>query len=166
MVSNVMVWAMPNSLLSETDTGFMMCAKVIETNLHKKSKRFEKPPFACIFTAMSQTIYDYSIHTLSRQPFDFSALRGKKILVVNTASKCGLTPQYEGLQALYDQYQAQGFVVVGFPANNFMSQEPGTSAEIATFCQKKHTLFIPINEIYLPIMITFDDQYNFGYEQN
>ncbi|WP_396177859.1 glutathione peroxidase [Flavobacterium sp.] len=91
-----------------------------------------------------QSIYQFKVTDLSGEEFDFASLKGKKILVVNTASKCGLTPQYEGLQALYDQYQAQGFVVVGFPANNFMSQEPGTSAEIATFCQKNYGVTFPM----------------------
>ena len=136
---------MPNSLLSETDTGLMMCAKVIETNLHKKSKRFAKPPFAFIFTAMSQTIYDYSIHTLSRQPFDFSALRGKKILVVNTASACGLTPQYKQLQELYETTKDK-LEIIGVPCNDFANQEPGSAEEIERFCEVNFGVTFPLLE--------------------
>lgn len=65
-------------------------------------------------------------------------------MVVNTASKCGLTPQYEQLEALYDQYKDSNFVIVGFPANNFMSQEPGTNEEIAEFCQKNYGVSFPM----------------------
>ena len=76
--------------------------------------------------------------------FDFSTLKGKKILVVNTASECGLTPQYEQLQAIYEKYKDKNFVIVGFPANNFGSQEPGTNAQIATFCQKNYGVSFPM----------------------
>ena len=91
-----------------------------------------------------QSIYQFKVTDLSGKEFDFASLKGKKILVVNTASKCGLTPQYEGLQGLYEKYKDQNFIVVGFPANNFMSQEPGTSAEIATFCEKNYGVTFPM----------------------
>lgn len=85
-----------------------------------------------------QSIHQFKVTDLSGQPFDFSTLKGKKVLVVNTASKCGLTPQYKELQALYEKYKNQNFVIVGFPANNFMSQEPGTNEEIAQFCEANY----------------------------
>jgi glutathione peroxidase len=75
-----------------------------------------------------------------------ASLKGKKVMVVNTASKCGLTPQYEGLEALYKQFKDSGFVIVGFPANNFMGQEPGTNEEIASFCQKNYGVSFPMME--------------------
>ena len=75
---------------------------------------------------------------------DFSTLKGKKILVVNTASECGLTPQYEQLQAIYEKYKDKNFVIVGFPANNFGAQEPGTNQEIATFCQQNYGVSFPM----------------------
>ena len=76
--------------------------------------------------------------------FDFASLKGKKIMVVNTASKCGLTPQYEELEALYTKYKSKNFVIVGFPANDFMSQEPGTDQEIAQFCQLNYGVSFPM----------------------
>ena len=96
-------------------------------------------------TAMNkQTIYQFKVEDLSGEKFDFASLKGKKIMIVNTASKCGLTPQYKELEALYKEYAAKGFVIIGFPANNFASQEPGTNAEIATFCQLNYGVTFPM----------------------
>ena len=81
------------------------------------------------------TIYNFKVKDLSGKEFDFSKLKGKKILIVNTASKCGLTPQYKQLEAIYQEYKDKNFVIVGFPANNFASQEPGSDKEIETFCK-------------------------------
>ena len=86
-------------------------------------------------TMTKQSIHQFKVTDLSGNTFDFASLKGKKIMVVNTASKCGLTPQYKDLEALYKTYKDKGFVIVGFPANNFASQEPGTNEEIAQFCQ-------------------------------
>ncbi|WP_417941308.1 glutathione peroxidase [Flavobacterium sp. RS13.1] len=91
-----------------------------------------------------QTIYQFKVQDLSGDTFDFSSLKGKKIMIVNTASKCGLTPQYKELEALYKEYQSKGFVIVGFPANNFASQEPGTNKEIAAFCQQNYGVTFPM----------------------
>ncbi len=91
-----------------------------------------------------QSIYQYKVKDLSGKEFDFASLKGKKILVVNTASKCGLTPQYKNLQTIYDQYKDKNLVIIGFPANNFMSQEPGTNSEIATFCEKNYGVTFPM----------------------
>lgn len=85
--------------------------------------------------AQSKSFYDLSAETISGEAFDFSTLKGKKVLVVNTASKCGFTSQYEALEELYREYGDSEFTIIGFPANNFMSQEPGTNEEIAEFCQ-------------------------------
>lgn len=85
--------------------------------------------------AEKASIYSYKVTDLKGKEFDFSKLKGKKILIVNTASKCGLTPQYKLLEGIYQQYKDKNFVIVGFPANNFASQEPGTNKEIETFCQ-------------------------------
>lgn len=96
-------------------------------------------------TVMSkQNIYQFQVEDLEGNTFDFSTLKGKKILVVNTASACGLTPQYEQLQAIYEKYKYNNFVIVGFPANNFGSQEPGTNQQIATFCQKNYGVTFPM----------------------
>lgn len=91
-----------------------------------------------------ETIYQFNVQDLSGNAFDFAALKGKKIMIVNTASECGLTPQYEQLQAVYEKYKDQNFVIVGFPANNFGSQEPGNNAQIATFCQKNYGVTFPM----------------------
>jgi glutathione peroxidase len=90
------------------------------------------------------TIYQFKVKDLSGKTFDFASLKGKKILIVNTASKCGYTPQYEQLEAIYNKYKNRNFVVVGFPANNFGSQEPGTNAEIATFCKANYGVTFPM----------------------
>lgn len=90
------------------------------------------------------SIHQFKVKDINDKEFDFSELKGKKIMVVNTASKCGLTPQYEQLQALYDQYKDSNFVIVGFPANNFMGQEPGTDEEIESFCQKNYGVTFPM----------------------
>lgn len=91
-----------------------------------------------------ETIYQFKVEDLSGDSFDFSTLKGKKILVVNTASECGLTPQYEQLQAIYEKYKDKNFVIVGFPANNFGAQEPGSNQQIATFCQKNYGVTFPM----------------------
>lgn len=91
-----------------------------------------------------ETIYQFKVQDLSGDPFDFASLKGKKILIVNTASKCGLTPQYKDLEAVYKEYKDKGFVIVGFPANNFASQEPGTNKEIETFCQQNYGVTFPM----------------------
>jgi len=94
-------------------------------------------------TAIS--IYDFKVPGLLGNEIDFSAFKGKKILIVNTASKCGNTPQYEGLEDLYKKYKDK-LVIVGFPANNFAGQEPGTNDEIAEFCKKNYGVTFPMAE--------------------
>ena len=78
------------------------------------------------------SLYDFKVKDIDGNNFDLSSLKGKKVLVVNVASKCGLTPQYNKLQDLYEKYKDRNFVVIGFPANNFNGQEPGTNEEIKT----------------------------------
>jgi glutathione peroxidase len=84
------------------------------------------------------SFYDLKTKTIDGKDFDFTSLKGKKVLVVNTASKCGFTPQYEDLEKLYQTYKDKNFVIIGFPANNFMHQEPGTNADIKEFCTKNY----------------------------
>jgi glutathione peroxidase len=91
-----------------------------------------------------ENIYQFRVEDINGNTFDFESLRGKKIMIVNTASKCGYTPQYAELQKLYDTYKEKEFVIVGFPANNFLWQEPGTNEEIATFCQKNYGVTFPM----------------------
>jgi len=94
-------------------------------------------------TAVSSTIYDFKVEGLSGGTIDFAAYKGKKILIVNTASQCGYTNQYEGLEALYQKYQDK-LVIVGFPANNFGGQEPGSNTEIKEFCKKNYGVSFPM----------------------
>jgi glutathione peroxidase len=86
----------------------------------------------------------FTVEDIEGNKFELSELKGKKVLVVNTASKCGLTPQYEQLQKVYETYGGDNFVIIGFPANNFMKQEPGSNEEIATFCQKNYGVTFPM----------------------
>jgi len=91
-----------------------------------------------------QDIYGFQVETLQGETFDLGSLKGKKVMIVNTASKCGLTPQYELLQELYQRYQSDGFVILGFPANNFMGQEPGSNEEIEEFCTANYGVSFPM----------------------
>lgn len=91
-----------------------------------------------------KTFYDFVVTTIDGGEFHFSDLKGKKVIVVNTASKCGYTPQYEDLEKLYKEYKDKGLVIIGFPANNFMKQEPGTDDEIKTFCTINYGVTFPM----------------------
>jgi glutathione peroxidase len=97
-------------------------------------------------SAQSPGFYDFKVKTLEGSDFDFSSLKGKKVMIVNLASKCGLTPQYKDLQEVYDSYQGSDFVIIGFPANNFMNQEPGSAAEIRKFCTDNYGVTFPVME--------------------
>ena len=91
-----------------------------------------------------ENIYQFKVQDLAGKEFDFSTLKGKKILIVNTASKCGYTSQYKGLEEIYEKYKSENFVIIGFPANNFGSQEPGTDKEIESFCQLNYGVTFPM----------------------
>lgn len=95
---------------------------------------------------MSASIYEIPLHTLEGKPATLGEFKGKVVLVVNVASKCGLTPQYEGLEKLYKDYRDRGLVIAAFPSNDFAGQEPGTSEEIATFCSTNYGVDFPIFE--------------------
>jgi glutathione peroxidase len=88
--------------------------------------------------------YDFTFETLAGKPYPLRELAGRPLVVVNTASKCGFTPQYKGLEALWKQYQAAGLVVIGVPSNDFGNQEPGTSAEISSFCEINYGVDFPM----------------------
>ena len=90
------------------------------------------------------SIHQFTVEDIEGNLFDFSALEGKKIIIVNVASYCGLTPQYKDLQELYDKYKDKNLVIVGFPANNFLSQEPGSNESIQTFCSAKYGVTFPM----------------------
>jgi len=90
------------------------------------------------------SVYDYQVKTIDGSPESIANFKGKTVLIVNVASKCGFTPQYAGLQKLYAKYKDRGFVILGFPANNFAAQEPGTDAEIKTFCSRTYNVTFPM----------------------
>jgi glutathione peroxidase len=92
----------------------------------------------------AENIYQFTVTDLDGAEFKFSDLKGKKIMIVNTASKCGNTPQYEDLQKIYEKYKGDNFVIVGFPANNFGAQEPGSDHEIAEFCKLNYGVTFPM----------------------
>jgi glutathione peroxidase len=91
-----------------------------------------------------KSIYEFEVKDIDGKPVRLGDYKGKVLLFVNTASKCGYTSQYEGLEKIYDKYKDRGFVVLGFPANNFMGQEPGTEQEIKEFCQLKYDISFPM----------------------
>jgi glutathione peroxidase len=95
-------------------------------------------------SVMAQTLYDFTLTDIDGKPRALKDFAGKVVLVVNVASKCGATPQYKGLQSLYDTYRDSGLVVLGFPANNFFFQEPGTDAEIRQFCTLTYNVTFPM----------------------
>jgi glutathione peroxidase len=102
------------------------------------------------------SIYDFTMKDIDGKDVKLDVYKGKVVMIVNTASRCGYTPQYKGLQKIYDQYKDRGFVVLGFPANNFMGQEPGTEAEIKEFCTLKYSVTFPM---FSKISVTGTDQH-------
>jgi len=102
----------------------------------------------CVFvmnkSIAQKSIYDYKVQDINGDEFYFSKYEGYKIMIVNTASKCGLTPQYEQLEEIYNQYAENKFIIIGFPSNDFMKQEPGDNTEIAEFCQKNYGVSFPM----------------------
>lgn len=106
-------------------------------------------------TFAASNIYDFTLPNIEGKPMPLTDFKGKVILMVNVASQCGYTPQYTALEAIYEKYKAQGFVIVGFPANNFGAQEPGTNEEIKTFCTRKYSVTFPM---YSKVSVKGDDQ--------
>jgi len=97
-----------------------------------------------LLAAKAKNIYDFTMNSIDGKPVSLKSYKGKVVLLVNVASKCGYTPQYAGLESLYEKYKDRGFVIVGVPANNFMQQEPGTNEEIKTFCSRKYNVSFPM----------------------
>lgn len=110
------------------------------------------------------SVYDFTMKDIDGNEVKLDAYKGKVLMIVNTASRCGYTPQYEGLQKIYEQYKDRGFVVLVFPANNFMGQEPGTEKEIKEFCTLKYNVTFPM---FSKISVTGTDQHPlYGYLTN
>jgi glutathione peroxidase len=117
----------------------LMCAAIF--SLVILSRANDNPDEA---GAGAASVYDFSLKDIDGKDASLGQYKGKVLLLVNVASKCGLTPQYEGLQSLYAKYKDRGFVILGFPANNFMGQEPGTNEEIKSFCALKYNVTFPM----------------------
>jgi glutathione peroxidase len=103
----------------------------------------------------ASSVYEFTMNSIDGKPLPLASFQGKVLLIVNVASKCGFTPQYDGLEAVFEKYKDQGLVIVGFPANNFMSQEPGTNEEIKTFCSTKYNVKFPL---YSKISVKGEDK--------
>src|ERR1700726_4121545 len=103
----------------------------------------------------ASSVHEFSLPSIDGAPAPLSAYKGKVVLIVNVASQCGYTPQYAGLEKLYEKYKEHGFVILGFPANNFGAQEPGTNEEIKTFCSRKYSVTFPM---YAKISVKGTDQ--------
>ncbi len=103
----------------------------------------------------ASSIYDFTLPSIDGKPMPLSAYKGKVILMVNVASQCGYTPQYSALEAIYEKYKDRGFVILGFPANNFGAQEPGTNEEIKTFCSTKYKVTFPL---YAKVSVKGEDK--------
>lgn len=126
---------MKKTVLLLTISILFSCQNQAQTN--KKTMETQTP-------ILTETIYQFKVKDLYGKEFDFASLKGKKILVVNTASECGLTPQYKDLEAIYKKYKDLNFVIVGFPANNFGKQEPGSNEQIAKFCEMNYGVTFPM----------------------
>jgi glutathione peroxidase len=99
---------------------------------------------AATLVAAEKTVYDFTLNSIDGQPASLAAYKGKVVLLVNVASKCGYTPQYSALESTYEKYKDRGFIIVGIPANNFGAQEPGSNQEIKTFCSSKYHVTFPM----------------------
>jgi glutathione peroxidase len=106
-------------------------------------------------SAEPKSIYEFTMNSIDGQSVSLKSFQGKVVLLVNVASKCGFTPQYAALEAVYEKYNSRGLVIVGIPANNFMSQEPGTNEEIKKFCSTKYNVTFPM---MAKISVKGDDQ--------
>jgi len=123
---------------------FIACSVILLLGSQVQAQTSTKKTSKTDKVMAKENIYQFKVQDLSGDTFDFASLKGKKVMIVNTASKCGLTPQYKDLEAIYKEYKDKGFVIVGFPANNFASQEPGTNKEIETFCQQNYGVTFPM----------------------
>jgi glutathione peroxidase len=111
--------------------------------------------FAAAAMAADKSVFDFTLSTIDGQPAPLASYKGKVVMLVNVASKCGFTPQYTALESVYEKYKDQGFVILGIPANNFGAQEPGTNQEIKTFCYSKYHVTFPMTS---KLSVKGDDQ--------
>lgn len=130
-------------------------SKILNPRVLTKTKLIHMKKISIILTVLlltglamnaqnKKSLHDFVVEDIYGDTFDLSELKGRKVLVVNTASKCGLTPQYEELQAIYEKYGGDKFTIIGFPANNFANQEPGTNEDIVEFCTANYGVSFPM----------------------
>lgn len=125
----------------------LILASIIALGCSKMNKELTPQPTTNKTENMNkENIYQFKVKDIEGNDFDFASLKGKKVLIVNTASECGLTPQFEQLQSLYSEFKDKNFIIIGFPTNDFMAQDPGTNQEIAAFCQKNYGVTFPMME--------------------
>ena len=129
----------------------------IQTKLGKMGKYLPYGVLLIMATSLfaASGIYNFTLNSIDGKPAPLADYKGKVVLIVNVASQCGFTPQYSALESIYEKYKDQGFVIVGFPANNFGAQEPGTNEEIKTFCSRKYNVTFPM---YAKISVKGEDQ--------
>lgn len=131
-------------ILSISCSAVLFWSCLANAQLQQKETSTEKNKTTMNTAIKAETIYQFKVKDLYGKEFDFASLKGKKILIVNTASECGLTPQYKDLEAIYKKYKDKNFVIVGFPANNFGAQEPGSNEQIAKFCEMNYGVTFPM----------------------
>ncbi len=131
------VFVLCSIALMATNSSFAQ-QKIVEKGKKPAMKQEEK------ITRTTGTISDFVVVDIEGNKFDFASLKGKKVMIVNTASECGLTPQYAELEVLYQKFKDSDFIIIGFPANNFNAQEPGTNDDIRGFCQKNYGVTFPM----------------------
>lgn len=122
----------------------LLASAVLALSCGKNQQITENPKIIMKQQENVSPIYQFKVKDITGGEFNLADLKGKKVLIVNTASKCGLTPQFEELEALYQKYKNQNFVIIGFPTNDFMSQDPGTNEEIAEFCKLNYGVTFPM----------------------
>lgn len=123
---------------------FACCTFLFWSCQNQAQTKIAKTRVKTVAKMEKQNIYQFKVKDLAGNNFDFASLKGKKVMIVNTASKCGLTPQYKDLEAIYKKYKSKNLVIIGFPANNFASQEPGTNKEIGEFCVRNYGVTFPM----------------------
>ena len=146
-----LVYTLIAAALVFTLTSFISLSTVVKGIFSDKRETAEAPANA---VAPSKTLYDFTVNSIDGKPVALSGFRGKKVVILNVASKCGFTPQYADWEKFYKEH-GDKIVVLGFPANNFMSQEPGSNEEIAQFCQKNYGVSFPMFE---KVSVLGDDQ--------
>jgi len=124
--------------------GIGVIASVASSDLLEPRPAQAREEGAVLMAAQTPMVYDFTLNNIDGKLVSLTQFRGKVLLLVNTASFCGNTPQYSDLEKMYEQYREKGFEILAFPANNFGQQEPGTNAEIKTFCNTKYSLTFPL----------------------